>query len=209
MKLPHNISRLEAFSDGVFAFAATLMVVNFDVGQNLRFEKATIVGFGSFAISFFVLVSLWWVHYNYFRRTKYMDNWIIVLNAILLFVALYYVFPLKTMVQSWAGEGGVNSIQDLSNLFILYGLGFLLIFTCYALMYYRAYRKSKSSNNSLKLIYFTRHFAIFALVAALSITISFLKIGMPFGFPGWVYGLIGPLCFWHSNSFRKKYQVDL
>jgi len=28
VKLPHNISRVEAFSDGVFAFAATLLVVS-------------------------------------------------------------------------------------------------------------------------------------------------------------------------------------
>ena len=34
MKLPHNIGRLEALSDGVFAFAATLMVVSLDLNES-------------------------------------------------------------------------------------------------------------------------------------------------------------------------------
>ncbi|NAY90573.1 DUF1211 domain-containing protein [Muricauda sp. JGD-17] len=205
MKLLHNMNRIEAFSDGVFAFAATLMVVNFDINDNFQIDKSLGAGFLSFAVSFFVLVALWWLHYNFFRRSNYMDNWIIAINSILLFVALYYVFPLKTMVQSWMGEGGVNSMADLSYLFTLYGVGFLLIFTCYALMYYRAYKKSKSVQNSLVLFFYAKHFAIFVLVASISILFSILKIGMGFGFPGWIYFLIGPLCFWHSSWFNKKH----
>ena len=28
-----------------------------------------------------MVIAFWWVHYNYFRRTGYIDNWIIALNA--------------------------------------------------------------------------------------------------------------------------------
>lgn len=209
VKLPHNISRIEAFSDGVFAFAATLMVVNIDMGGNLQFDKATGIGLLSFFVSFFVLVGLWWVHYNFFRRTNYLDNWIIAFNSILLFVALYYVFPLKTMVQSWAGEGGINSLQDLSNLFVLYGIGFILIFACYALMYFRAFKKSKSYEGSMALFFYARHFSIFVLVGIISIILALAKIGMQIGFPGFIYTLIGPLCYWHSVSYSKKFNIDL
>ena len=205
MKLLHNINRIEAFSDGVFAFAATLMVVNFDLDSNLGFDKSWGAGFLSFAVSFFVLVALWWLHYNFFRRNNYVDGWIIAINAILLFVALYYVFPLKTMVQSWMGEGSVKSFQDLSRLFTLYGIGFLLIFACYTLMYFRAYKKSKSAQNALLLYFYARHFTIFVFVAIISIAFAVLNVGMKIGFPGWIYGLIGPLCFWHSRWFDKKY----
>lgn len=209
MKVLHNSNRIEAFSDGVFAFAATLMVVNFTMEGNMQFDKSLGAGFLSFAVSFFVLVALWWVHYNFFRRNNYIDNWIIIFNSILLFVALYYVFPLKTMVQSWLGEGGISSMTGLSNLFTLYGIGFLLIFTCYAMMYYRAYKKSKSTKNSMMLYFYARHFSIFVIVAVISILLSLLGIGMRIGFPGWIYGLIGPLCFWHSNWFNKKYPDTL
>lgn len=205
MKLLHNSSRIEAFSDGVFAFAATLMAVNFNMDGNLEFNKASGAGFLSFAVSFFVLVSLWWVHYNFFRRNSYIDNWIILFNSILLFVALYYVFPLKTMVQSWLGEGGISSMNDLSNLFILYGIGFLLIFLCYTLMYFRAFKKSKSGKNSLVLYFYTRHFSIFTMVSAISILAALLGLWIRVGFLGWIYGLIGPLCYGHAQWFSKKY----
>ena len=209
MKWPHNISRLEAFSDGVFAFAATLMVVDFGMDSNLEFTKSTGASFLSFFATFFVLVALWWVHYNFFRRNNYVDNWIIAFNSILLFVALYYVFPLKTMVQSWVGDGIVNSMEDLSNLFVLYGIGFFLIFSCFALMYYRAYKKSKSNEKSLVLYFYARHFAIYVLVGVISVVLALFNVGMRFGFPGFFYAFIGPLCFWHSSDFTTRYNIDL
>ena len=207
MGKPHNIGRIEAFSDAVFAFAATLMVVNFDMADNLAITKSNTTSFLSFFVSFFVLVAIWWVHYNFFRRTDYMDNVLIALNAVLLFVALYYVFPLKTMVQSWMGEG-VKSFNDLSNLFILYGIGFLLIFLCVSLMYFRAYKKTPKSSENTQLFFYARHFAIFVLVAAISVLIAYSGIGLQYGFPGFIYGLIGPLCFWHSKDFTNKYEFN-
>ena len=206
MKFPHNISRIEAFSDGVFAFAATLMVVNFDLGNELVFTKSSSANFLSFFVSFFVLVALWWVHYNFFRRTNYMDNGIIALNSILLFMVLYYVFPLKNMVQSWMGEG-VKTMEDLSNLFVLYGIGFLLIFLCFAWMYYRAYKKSKKIKNTMTLYFYARHFTIFVMVGLFSVVLAFFEIGIRFGFPGLSYVLKGPLCTLHSKQFTKKYEV--
>ena len=82
MLFSHSKSRLEALSDGVFAFAATLMVVQ--VGSNtelISFSKE-LPNFISFGASFFIMMALWKVHYNFFRRTDHIDNWIIALNMI-------------------------------------------------------------------------------------------------------------------------------
>lgn len=207
MKWPHNISRLEAFSDGVFAFAATLMVVNFDMDTSLTLTGSTGTGFLSFFVTFFVLVALWWVHYNFFRRTNYIDNWIIALNAILLFVVLYYVFPLKNMVLSGVGEV-VLTREGLANLFVMYGIGFLLIFLCLSLMYFRAFKKSHKVENALHLFFYARHFAIFVFVAAISIVLAYFKVGIAFGFPGVFYALLGPLCYGHTRHFSKKFELD-
>ena len=136
MKLPHNISRIEAFSDGVFAFAATLLVVSVGTQAENSILQVDWMMFLSFGVSFFALVGLWSVHYNFFRRTNYMDNMIIALNAILLFLILYYIFPIKSLINSWTGTLQINA-DEFSSLFQLYSLGFLLIFTCYALMYWR------------------------------------------------------------------------
>ncbi|PRX54343.1 TMEM175 family protein [Flagellimonas meridianipacifica] len=206
MKLPHNISRVEAFSDGVFAFAATLLVVS--VGNETSDSALQInwVAFLSFAVSFFVLVALWYTHYNFFRRTDYMDNWIIALNAILLFVVLYYIFPLKSLINTGTGTLTI-SFESFSSLFQLYSLGFLLIFLCFSLMYLRAYKKSKSVRN-VNLLFYTRHFAIYVGVALISILMAKYQIGLHFGLPGIIYAVLGPGCYFHGVWFRKKYNLE-
>ena len=207
MKYAHNSSRLEALSDGVFAFAATLLVVNLDLEGNWLDLQGKGVNLITFALSFFVLIAFWWVHYNYFRRTGYIDNWIIALNAVLLFVVLYYVFPLKSLAETWLGKQAITR-DGLASLFQWYGLGFLLIFLCFSLMYRRAYRKSRSVESGLTALFYSRHFAIFVGVASLSVVLAFLQAGITFGLPGFIYVLLGPFCYWHSSWFEKTYKLN-
>ena len=207
MKFPHNLSRLEALSDGVFAFAATLLVVDLDLSGNWLDLQGKGVNLITFAVSFFVLIAFWWVHYNYFRRTGYIDNQIIALNALLLFVVLYYVFPLKSLAETWFGKQAITR-DGLARLFQWYGLGFLLVFLCFSLMYRRAYRKSHSVESGLVALFYSRHFAIFVGVAALSVVLAFFKAGINFGLPGFIYGLLGPLCYWHGRWFNQKFKFE-
>ncbi|WP_347925265.1 TMEM175 family protein [Pontimicrobium sp. SW4] len=202
LKLNHSISRIEAFSDAVFAFSATLMVVSLGSGDSFLELKNNFKNFISFGVSFFVLIALWKLHYNYFRRNSYIDNLIITYNSILLFVVLYFVFPLKSMTSTLLRQVGI-SIEDLASLFVLYSLGFLLIFLCFSLMYKRAYKNSKTNNVSL--LFYSRHFFIFVLVSIISIILAIFKIGVTFGLPGFVYAILGPLCYFHSVKFQAKY----
>ena len=204
MNFPHNSNRLQAFSDGVFAFAATLMVVSLDLNQSFVNLASNISSLVTFGVSFFVLAALWVVHYNYFRRSGYVDNWIITFNTVLLFVILYYVFPMKSLIRSWMGQENIN-MQGLADLFQWYSLGFLMIFLCYALMYYRAFRKTRSVSESVILYFYARHFSIYVLVGLLSVLLSGLKIGIGYGFPGFIYVLLGPFCYAHSKWFEKKF----
>jgi len=206
MKLPHNISRIEAFSDAVFAFAATLLVVSIDSTDSFLLMEAEWTGFLTFGVSFFVLVALWSVHYNFFRRTSYMDNWILALNTILLFVVLYYIFPLKSLLDAWVGGIGLN-IEDFASLFQLYSLGFFLIFLCFSLMYLRAFKKTRSQENTMILLFYARHFGIYVGVSLLSIILARLKIGLIYALPGLIYSLLGPLCYIHGVRFDKKYNI--
>lgn len=205
-KYSHNSSRVEALSDAVFAFAATLLVVSVDSNPKETLMQVDWVMFLSFAISFFALFGLWTVHYNFFRRTKYVDNWILALNTILLFLVLYFIFPIKSLINKWVGNIQLN-IEDFSSLFQLYSLGFLLIFSCYSLMYWRVFRKAKNSGIGLNAYFYARHFGIFVVVALISILIAKLKIGLYYGFPGMIYMLLGPLCYFHSIRFEKKYRA--
>lgn len=206
MKFPHNIGRIEAFSDAMFAFAATLLVVSLGTDTSDSIIDIDLKSFAGFAISFFVLLTFWYLHYNFFRRTNYMDNWLIAINAILLFVVLYYVFPLKSLINSWFTTEGMT-MEKLASLFELYGLGFSLIFLCLSLMYFRAYQKSKDLENSLNLLFYARHFAVFVSVGIISIITAYLQLGMSYGLPGILYCLLGPFCSLHSYFFYKKYKI--
>ena len=133
-----------------------------------------------------------------------MDYVIITFNSLLLFVILYYVFPLKSLINSWLGKERIT-MEGLADLFQWYSLGFLLIFLCFSLMYRRAYKKSKSLSQSVNLLFYSLHFAIYVVVAALSIVVAHLEIGIRYGIPGFLYALLGPLCYLHAARFQKKY----
>jgi len=208
MFFSHSKNRLEALSDGVFAFAATLMVV--DIGASTEFVslKKELPNFISFAVSFFVMMALWKLHYNYFRRTNYIDNWIITFNMILLFTVLFYIFPVKSLLDTALGQSQMASINDFSQLFQLYSIGFSLIFLSFSLMYYRAYKKDKEIDNPYRLLFYTRHFLIFVFVGVTSTILAKLQIGLRYGVPGFIYASLGLFCYIHSFQFQKKHSLD-
>jgi uncharacterized membrane protein len=91
----HEVSRVEAFSDAVFAFSLTLLVVSLDVPKSYRELMALTAGFVPFACSFALLTWIWYEHNLFFRRYGLQDGYVVALNGALLFVVLFYVYPLK------------------------------------------------------------------------------------------------------------------
>ena len=204
MLFSHSKSRLEALSDGVFAFAATLMVV--EVGATTEFLSFSeeLPNFISFGASFFIMMALWKLHYNFFRRTSHVDNWIITFNMILLFTVLFYIFPVKSLLDSLLKRIAMN-IEQFSQLFQLYSIGFSFMFLSFALMYFRAYKKDKNVENPYVLLFYARHFLIFVFVGLLSALMAKFQIGLRYGVPGFVYAILGLLCYLHSVQFQKKH----
>jgi hypothetical protein len=113
-------------------------------------------GFGAFAISFALLVFIWVNQNKFFRRYGLQDNITILLNAILLFVVLFYVYPLKFLfaylVNIFTGghgevrlpNGNVAAMvegRDISTLMIIFGVGYVAIFGVVVLLYWHAWRK--------------------------------------------------------------------
>src|SRR6516165_7522767 len=96
--MPHKrreVSRVEGFSDAVFAFAITLLVVSLEVPKTFHELIATVRGFPAFAVCFALLFQVWWRHYRFFRSYDLEDAYVIVWTGVLLFVVLFYVYPLK------------------------------------------------------------------------------------------------------------------
>jgi uncharacterized membrane protein len=89
LRRSHDISRLEAFSDAVFAFALTLLVVALEVPKSYDELMKLMGGFLSFACCFSVLLLIWYEHNIFFRRYGLSDPYTVVLNGGLLFVVMF------------------------------------------------------------------------------------------------------------------------
>jgi Endosomal/lysosomal potassium channel TMEM175 len=90
-----EVSRIEAFSDVVFGFALTLLVVSLEVPHTFTQLVSDMRGFLPFAICFAIFAHVWWLHHIFFRRYGLDDGVTAALNFVLLFVMLLYVYPMK------------------------------------------------------------------------------------------------------------------
>jgi 4-amino-4-deoxy-L-arabinose transferase-like glycosyltransferase len=79
----------------VFGFAVTLLVVSLAVPKSFDDLLSSLSGIPAFAASFALLAYIWYAQYAFFRNYDFEDAWVVVLNLVLLFVVLVYVYPLK------------------------------------------------------------------------------------------------------------------
>jgi len=141
----HEVTRLEAFSDVVFGFAISLLVVSLEAPTSFAELMKMMAGIVPFGICFFIFVDIWFEHHHFFRRYALQDSPVIVLNTLLLFVVLFYVYPLKyVFVSFFASIRGIPTglhQQDAPMLFTIYGAGVIAVFTLLALLYRHAWTK--------------------------------------------------------------------
>jgi uncharacterized membrane protein len=130
----HEVTRLEGFTDAVFAFAVTLLVVSLEVPKTYPELIAAMRGFPAFGICFALLAVAWYEHYRYFRRYGLETAVAVILNCALLFCVLLYVYPLKFMFTAMIGHT-TYSEQEIRTLFTIFGSGFTAVFGVFWLLY--------------------------------------------------------------------------
>ncbi|HZJ38646.1 MAG TPA: TMEM175 family protein [Chthoniobacterales bacterium] len=143
-----EVSRLESFSDAVFGFALTLLVVSLDVPRTFSDLLNTMRGFPAFAICFILLAVIWNSHYKFCRRYGLDDGTARFLTCVMLFLVLFYVYPLKFLFNFsvtgllFSGAGQPESItrSQFGVLLVIYGLGFAAVYLALTLLYLHAYR---------------------------------------------------------------------
>jgi hypothetical protein len=146
-----GISRIDVFSDVVFAFALVLLAVSLTVPGSSRVPQESIIGFVTVAISFAMILGGWFSHYVFFRRYGLRDRFTIILNSCLLFLILFCVYPLKFLFATISGYlFGDSSATwlateiQLNGRLALYALGFTAVFFLVAALYWNAWRHRDS-----------------------------------------------------------------
>ena len=94
-------SRLEAFSDGVFAVAITLLALNLTVeGRGLQHQLwEHRWSFGAYLLSFFVIGIIWVNHHTLIRSIARVDRTLLFLNLVLLLFVVLIPFTTATVAQ--------------------------------------------------------------------------------------------------------------
>ncbi|MEA2238027.1 MAG: hypothetical protein QOC81_2751 [Thermoanaerobaculia bacterium] len=140
----HEVSRIEAFSDVIFGFAISLLVVSLEAPKTYEQMMEMLRGFLPFAICFWLFIDIWFEHHHFFKRYALQDQLTMFLNTVLLFVILFYVYPLKYMFTLFA-QGLMGIRVELppggqAFLFTIYGIGVTAVFWILAALYHRAWR---------------------------------------------------------------------
>ncbi len=134
-------SRLEAFSDGVFAVAITLLVLNLAVAGPGHGHLAHQLGtrwpsFAAYAVSFFVIGIIWVNHHVLVRTIVVVDRLLLFLNLVLLLFVVLIPFAtglvaeyLSAYLSASPGGGDVRLAMALySAVFLGMSAGFGSIF---------------------------------------------------------------------------------
>jgi len=209
----YEISRLEAFSDAAFAFALTLLVVSLEVPRSYADLIRTVKGIPSFACCFALLVWIWNEHNMFFRRYGLQDGATVFLNSILLFVALFYVYPLKFMFDSmFARVTGSTDLQPMTLLQLarasaIYGLGFVVLFVMFALLYRHAYKRREALGLTplevLDVKIFAGHHLASVSVGLVVVAIAMLAPVEMSPLAPTAFGLMGPV-HWVFGSLSER-----
>jgi len=209
-----STSRIEAFSDAVFAISATLLVVSLEVPKDFAGLMASVEGSVAFALSFAIFIQIWVSHHRYFRDFPLADGWNLAINSVLLFLVLFFVYPLKFLMLGFVrwttGLGDVAHItlRELDYVFAIYGAGWLAVFLCFAALYWRAARNHVQLGLSPERRADARLEAqlalTFGMVGAVSAVLALAGLTRYYGLPGFLYALMGPIGYWSGATWQRR-----
>jgi uncharacterized membrane protein len=219
----HEASRIEGLSDAVFGFAITLLVVSLEVPKTFNELATTMRGFGAFAISFILLFTVWFNQYKFFRRYGLQDGITVILNAALLFVVLFYVYPLKflfsILVDRFTGGTGevhlpngtvenVIEYNQMGSLMLIFSIGYLAVFMVFVALFFHAYRKRHELElNKLEVfdtISSIQEGALNSGIALMSICLLLIGGSAFAGIAGMIYMLTGVFMGAHGTIMGKR-----
>jgi uncharacterized membrane protein len=139
MKTFMNLNRFEAFSDGVFAIAMTLLVIEIKVPDLSQATASTAIDtlihtaphILSYVTSFLVIGVLWLNHHALFHLLKRVDRIVLTINLVLLMCIAFIPFPTALI-----GEYG-----KLQPIVMFYGLTLSLTGIVYNVLWFYVVRQ--------------------------------------------------------------------
>lgn len=97
--------RTEAFSDGVFAIAITLLILEISVPESAFGDLWSGIAhqwpsYLAYTTSFMTIGWIWLAHHGIFRRLQYANRELTLINLLLLMATAFLPFPTKLMAEA-------------------------------------------------------------------------------------------------------------
>jgi TMEM175 potassium channel family protein len=125
-------SRLEAFSDGVFAIAATLLVLELHVPDTDHGLAQALLGqwpaYVAYLTSFITIGIIWVNHHALFQHVQHVDRTLLFVNLLLLLVVSIIPFPTALLGRyATADQDSHLAAAIYGGVMLLLGLAFNLL----------------------------------------------------------------------------------
>lgn len=149
--------RIEAFSDGVFSIAATLLVLNLKFpASKAPFWPGLLAqwpGFLSFLLSFLFIGIMWINHHRLFSHVRRSDDVLMAVNLLLLLGVVWIPYPTSLMAQAV----GTGSVRDAA---LLYNGSYLVIALLYNLLLFACVRRGLVDRSYEGIQHIARRYAV-------------------------------------------------
>ena len=102
-------SRVEAFADGIFAFAATLLILNLAVTEGSPLGRQLVEiwpSYAAYAVSFTTIGVIWMNHQLVMHQISHVNRLFLVLNVLFLMLIAFIPFPTRLLALHINHDGG-------------------------------------------------------------------------------------------------------
>src|SRR5438093_6372658 len=129
--MPESTTRVEAFSDGVFAIAITLLILEIRlpepgtpgaVGSLWAHLAALWPSYLAFTISFFVILIMWVNHHELMRLVRSVDYPFLFANGFVLLLVTFVPFPTAVLAEYLATPEAAPAVTFYCGTFVLISL---------------------------------------------------------------------------------------
>jgi uncharacterized membrane protein len=125
-------ARIEAFSDGVFAIAITLLILEIKVPHSAQESLAASLlhqwpSYMAFLLSFAYVGIMWMNHHRMFTHIKKSNDVLLVLNLLLLLGVSVVPFPTQVLADNFGGPGQRTAAILYNCVYIVIGIFFNLL----------------------------------------------------------------------------------
>jgi uncharacterized membrane protein len=128
-----STARLETFADGVFAIAATLLILDVKTGAGSLSGSLRHIwpSYAAYAVSFLTIGIIWMNHHTVFAQIRHVDRLFLLINVTFLMFVAFIPFP-TGVVASTLRHG------DLESAALLYGATLTLTAIMFSALWFYA-----------------------------------------------------------------------